>query len=600
MGIRLFFREHMWVRTLAILSLAIFLVMGAMIMLGIMTQNTMIKEQVNHEGELLIATIEGGMADALSVGNNDLVREQFARLKGEMPGIEIAVCDFNRVIAFATDGDLINKPIDSMVKSRTDVEAISRAMADVQLHAKPFGEEMSGVARIGIFRPILNEPRCYHCHGSSRKVLGGILVSASAEKAFRAVRTVRNWGIVLGASGLILVVLITYLLFSRLVTYLKSMVANITETSITLTGASGNLSTTSDQLASRAEEMSNRSSAAASATEQASASIRGMAAASEQVSSQINSVASVSGSISSNMKEIGTATEVVSSNLNAVASAAEQMSASVNNVAAAIEQMYSSLNEVARNASRGAGVTGGAATSAENTSRIVHDLGDSAKEIGDVVDLIKGIAAQTNLLALNAAIEAAGAGEAGKGFAVVANEVKELARQTGKATEQIRERIGTIQTSTATVVDAIKGIVAVITEINSIMSTIAAAVEEQTASTNEISRSISEAAIAANSVSKNVLQAANGATEAARNVQGAISAEMELSKSINEVSMSAGEIARDASEAAHGTQIVAENVAAMNTAVEDTAKSASATNTAAEELARLAGKLHELVQQLRL
>ena len=148
------------------------------------------------------------------------------------------------------------------------------------------------------------------------------------------------------------------------------------------------------------------------------------------------------------MREIGASTELVSNNLNMVASAAEEMSASVNNVAAAIEEMYSSLNEVARNAARGAGVTGGAANSAEKTSNIVHELGDSAKEIGDVVDLIKGIAAQTNLLALNAAIEAAGAGEAGKGFAVVANEVKELARQTGKATEDIRERVGTIQANT--------------------------------------------------------------------------------------------------------------------------------------------------------
>ncbi|MGC8493754.1 MAG: methyl-accepting chemotaxis protein [Syntrophobacteraceae bacterium] len=600
MKIRLFFREHMWVRTLTTLSLVIVLVMGAMITLGIMTQNRMINNEVNHQGEMLAATIQGGMDDALSEGNNDLVRQQFARLKAEMPNIQIAVCDFNQIIAFSSESNLVNKPIGSLVKDKANLRAIARAMADAQLRGKPFGEKINGVARISIFRPILNEQRCFHCHGSSRKVLGGILVSASAEQAFNAVRIARNWALLIGALGLILVVLITYLLFRRLVAHLQNMVANITETSTTLTRASVNLSTTSDQMASRAEEMSNRSSVAASATEQASASIRSMAAASEQVSSQIHSVAQVSGSISSNMKEIGSATENVSGNLNTVASAAEQMSASVNNVAAAIEQMYSSLNEVARSAARGAGVTGGAAGSAESTSRIVHDLGNSAKEIGDVVDLIKGIAAQTNLLALNAAIEAAGAGEAGKGFAVVANEVKELARQTGKATEQIRERIGTIQTNTATVVDAIKGIVAVITEINSIMSTIAAAVEEQTASTNEISRSISEAAIAASSVSQNVLQAATGAAEAARNVQGAVSAEMELSRSIGDVSKSAGEIARDAGEAARGTQIVAENVLAMNAAVEDTAKSAGATNIAAEELARLAGRLHELVKQLRL
>ena len=600
MKIGFFFREHMWARTLTTLSLVMILVIGALIWLGLMTQNNMVKRELNRRGEILIATIEGGMDDALSVGDNDLVRRQFARLKRTMPSIEIAVCDFNRVISFATDLNLVKQSISSLVKSESGDRAISRAMAEARSGGEPFAEGSNGGARIGVFRPILNEKRCYHCHGSSRKVLGGILVSASAQRALDEVRTARDWGMVIGVLGLALVVFITYLLFRRLVTHLQSMVTNIAQTSVTLTGASDNLSTTSDLMASRAEEMSARSGAAASATEQASASIRSMAAASEQVSSQIDSVASASSAISSNMKEIGTATEIVSSNLNTVASAAEQMSASVNNVAAAIEQMYSSLNEVARNAARGAGVTGGAATSAESASGIVHDLGDSAKEIGDVVDLIKGIAAQTNLLALNAAIEAAGAGEAGKGFAVVANEVKELARQTSKATEEIRERIGAIQSNTSTAVDAIKGIVVVINEINSIMSTIAAAVEEQTASTNEISRSISEAAIAANSVSKNVLQAANGASETARNVQGAVSAEMEVARNIIDVSQCAGEIAKDASEAARGTQIVAENVAAMNTAVADTAKSAGATNIAAEELAGLAAKLHELVKQLRL
>ena len=448
MRIGLFFREHMWVRTLTTLSLVILVVMGVMIGLGIKSQNEMIREQVNHQGEILAAAIEGGMSDALSIGNNDMVRQQFTRLKTKMPDIEVAVCDYDQTISFSTDRNLIKKPLGAMVKSDANARAITGAMADAQMRSEPFGEEVDGAAVISLFRPILNENRCHHCHGSSRKVLGGILVRASAVKAFDAVRTARNWGILVGVIGLVFVVLITYLLFRRLVAHLQSMVANIAEASITLTGASGDLTRTSEHLTSKAEEMSGRSRSAANATEQASASIGSMAAASQQVSSQITSVASASDAISANMKEIGTSTELVSSNLNMVASAAEEMSVSVNNVAAAIEQMYSSLNEVARNAARGAGVTGGAANSAEKTSGIVHELGDSAKEIGDVVDLIKGIAAQTNLLALNAAIEAAGAGEAGKGFAVVANEVKELARQTGKATEDIRERVGTIQTNT--------------------------------------------------------------------------------------------------------------------------------------------------------
>ncbi len=281
MRIAHFFREHMWARTLTTLSLVILLVIGAVITLGIVTQKKMIKDEVNRQGEILIATIEGGMDDALSAGNNDLVRQQFARFKRTMPDIKVAVCDFDRVISFSTDPDLVKKPIGVMVKTKADARAIARAMAEDQPMGEPFGVEINGDARIGVFRPILNENRCYHCHGSSRKVLGGIFVNASAQKAFNAVRAARDWGILIGVVGLVLVVLITFLLFRRLVAHLQSMVTNITETSVTLTGASDNLSMTSDHLASRAEEMSTRSIAAAGATEQASASIRNMAAASE-------------------------------------------------------------------------------------------------------------------------------------------------------------------------------------------------------------------------------------------------------------------------------------------------------------------------------
>ena len=159
---------------------------------------------------------------------------------------------------------------------------------------------------------------------------------------------------------------------------------------------------------------------------------------------------------------------------------------------------------------------------AEKTNATVAKLGESSAEIGNVIKVITCIAQQTNLLALNATIEAARAGEAGKGFAVVANEVKELAKQTAKATEDISRKIEAIQADTKGAVDAIAQIGKIINQINDIQNTIASAVEEQTATTSEISRNVAEAAKGSNEIAQNitgVAQAARSTTEGASNTK---------------------------------------------------------------------------------
>ncbi len=177
-----------------------------------------------------------------------------------------------------------------------------------------------------------------------------------------------------------------------------------------------------------------------------------------------------------------------------VAGAAEEVSRNVQTVAAGADEMGASIREISQNANEAARVAAAAVTEAETTTATVLQLGESSREIGDVVKVITSIAEQTNLLALNATIEAARAGEAGKGFAVVANEVKELAQETAKATEDIARRVEAIQGDTTGAVSAIERISAVIGQINDFQLTIASAVEEQTATTNEMSRSVGEAA----------------------------------------------------------------------------------------------------------
>ncbi len=238
----------------------------------------------------------------------------------------------------------------------------------------------------------------------------------------------------------------------------------------------------------------------------------------QSIANNAQSLSASSEELTSVSTQVSSAAEETASQSNIVSAAAEQVSKNINTVATGTEEMSASIREIAKNASEAAKVASHAATVAENTNVTVAKLGDSSIEIGNVIKVITSIAEQTNLLALNATIEAARAGEAGKGFAVVANEVKELAKQTAKATEEIGSKIKTIQNDTQGAVDAIKEISTIINQINQIQTVIASSVEEQAATTNEISKNVNEAATGANEIAKNIIsvsQAARGTTQGA-------------------------------------------------------------------------------------
>lgn len=253
------------------------------------------------------------------------------------------------------------------------------------------------------------------------------------------------------------------------------------------------------------------------------ASMKSIAQHSQALSSSSEQLAATSQQMSSNAEE-------TSAQASTVATATQQVTTNLNSVATGAEEMSSTVQSISSNAGEAAKIAGEAVRTANGANATVAKLGESSAEIGKVIKVITSIAQQTNLLALNATIEAARAGEAGKGFAVVANEVKELAKQTAKATEDISQKITAIQDDTKRAVEAIGSIAAIINQINDISGTIATAVEEQSATTNEMSRNVQEAAKGSGEISQNIQGVAAAAESTTRGAQDTLKAAQQLTE----------------------------------------------------------------------
>ncbi|MCK4486460.1 MAG: methyl-accepting chemotaxis protein [Desulfobacterales bacterium] len=544
MKLHAYFKEHLWVQVLTLLSTVFILVMGTMITLNIRGENTMVKAEMKHQGEMLAESVEGSMDDALAIGDNEAVRKQFQRLKKKMPDMDIFVFGFNQAICFATNPDVAGKSVETLVKNEAVAKAVAGMLEDGEAPAEPFEESINGTPYITLIRPVLNDARCFHCHGSSRKVLGGALIRLSAEKGFAAIRTARNKNMVIGAVGLGIMVLLIYAVFHRLVNTRIEVLLDATSKI-----GQGDLTyhreiKRKDELAhigaclnNMAENLRNTFKEILSGSETLASSSTEMLAISEQMSSGAEQTSARSNNVAS-------AAEEMSSNMTSVASAMEQASTNVGMVATAAEQMTTTINEIAQNSEKACSITGEAVSQAKSASAKIDELGKAAREIGMVTETITEISEQTNLLALNATIEAARAGEAGKGFAVVANEIKELAKQTAGATEEIKNKIEGIQDSTAGTVSEIEEISKVINEVNEIVSTIATAIEEQSVTTKEIANNVAQTSKGIEEVTQNVAQSSSVSAEMAKDISDVNQAATEMSNSSSQINLSAKELSK--------------------------------------------------------
>ncbi len=250
----------------------------------------------------------------------------------------------------------------------------------------------------------------------------------------------------------------------------------------------------------------------------------------ERIRQSVDVIATSSDALINTSGDMNSFAEEASSQANSVATATEEINKSVQAVSSGIEEMGSSIKEIAKNANDAARVADEAVRIAEGTNTTISSLGISSAEIGKVIKVITGIAQQTNLLALNATIEAARAGDAGRGFAVVANEVKELAKETARATEDIGQKIDAIQGGVKGAVDGIARISEVIHHISQVQGSIASAVEEQTITSNEISRRVAEAARGTDDIARSISNVAGAAASTSAGAASTREAAQELAK----------------------------------------------------------------------
>jgi methyl-accepting chemotaxis protein len=359
--------------------------------------------------------------------------------------------------------------------------------------------------------------------------------------------------------------------FNNFVEKLEGIISQITANAESLAETSGEMTAVSTELASGAEEMNSQAENIASAT--------------EQMSANIHSVDEAANLMNKNAQNVSSSAAMIAENMNNVNSAVNESQSNIASMASASEEMTSTINEISQNTQKANETTLNAVESVNQASTQVEHLAEASQEINQIINVIVDIAEQTKLLALNATIEAARAGEAGKGFAVVANEVKDLAKQTNEATEDIKRRVIGMQDSTSSTVEGINRISEVIEEVNSIVGTIAAAVEEQNVTMKDNA--------------KNVAQASEGIQEVAGNVAKANEGVGEISQNIADVAEGANTVAKNTSEASIGAADVAKNITGVSDASKDTTQGAQKLNTMATDLSDMANTLRIMMAKFK-
>jgi methyl-accepting chemotaxis protein len=537
--------KRLWVRIVIPVCTIVILVILVSLWYNIGYQKKMAEDCLASQNSMLALAVQGGMFDALAIGDNDTVRTQFKRLNEQIKDLKVFVYDFNGVVSFSTDIDSVGKNIENYIDSKSHEDLIamletgedSNQSFHTLFDSKPFLLKND---------PIMNERRCFHCHGHKSDVLGGISVLSSESKVKTAIATGRSVSIVIGAVGLSVIIVFVWLFFHFLVNRKVHLV-------LEATSKLRQKDFTQNIAVKEGDEINHILARIDMVTRDLRGTIKQVADNSDTIFTSASDLSRISENLSDasvNASEkattVSAAAEEMSINNRAIAGSMEQSTESLTTIASAIEEMSGTISEIAGNVGSSKEITQQVAAGFNVIMDVVEELGKRADDVDVVTDQIRSIAEQVSMLALNAKIEAARAGKAGKGFAVVAQEITELASATNKSTLLADEKLKWIKDKSDEVAEKVSGLTAIVKDADDAMSSISAAVEQQNITTQEIAKNITDVSSEISDVNTNVTEGAAVASEISREIteveEGAKQVQ-ENSNKLNENAVSLSEMA---------------------------------------------------------
>ena len=522
-----FIAAHLWLKVMTALAAVFLGTIGVITLVNQQGESALISAQAGAQGDVLVRAIASGMDEALASGRNAAVEAQLERLGQEIRGLHVSVFDFAGVISFSTVEDARGSEVAQYLATEDARRALATLLKDGEAPQRGFEEAIGEDRHLVVLHPALNGPRCTHCHGASRQVLGGTVVLMPIGEA---TRSARNRGLLVGAGGLAAIVFLSWVLLARplhrTVEGMAGSAALLGQGDLTVrfteAGASPTAAAAGTEHEHGFDEIGRLARDLNGFTERLHAMVREVRESAEVVATASHELMAVS-------EQISTGAEDSSGRVGAVSSAMEQTSANLTTLASSTDEMTASITEISQLSENARRVTDDAVRRSRQASVSVQEVVQVADSINAVTQTIGAISKQTTMLALNATIEAARAGALGRGFAVVAEEVKALSLEVQKASTDIEAKAAKIRDALGAAVEHIDEVARVIQEVNHMVLAVAVAGKEQSGTTGEIARMVNENSAAAAAATAGIV-ALRG------NVDGLASGSVNVAESARELS----------------------------------------------------------------